>query len=370
MAKVVPVFPRRPDLRKYPPRLTFAVWAGCIVLTASVSADPQASGSSPVVSGALQNANTAYLHVSFEHAAMATKFEIDMYVRDGEFTPADLRRIAEEAFAAVDDLESRMSSWNPASQVSAINRAAGLQPVKVSTDIFDAVRMAKKYSGETGGAFDITIGPLLALWRMYDGRGNAPPIEEVAAAMSRVGMDKIRLDAQSQTIELGRRGMRLDFGGIGKGIALDKVAETLRRYGIDSARLHAGTSTIVAIGAPPGADGWTVRVRDPYNDDGWLDSLSIRDASFSTSGCYGKQPEAGGKSNCHIIDPRTGFPVDGVLSVSVIAKTGAAGDALSTALLAMDAGERAAFCASHPDIGVVYVAVPALGNPRPVRFNL
>jgi thiamine biosynthesis lipoprotein len=324
------------------------------------------AGATPSVSA---EASGGGLQQTFRHEAMGTFFEFTLYARPGDESTDEIRRIAEEAFAAIDDLETRISNWIPDSQVSYVNNHAAEEPVSVAPDVLELVAFSKKVHGETGGAFDATVGPLIELWGFYRGQGHLPEETELAQALSKVGMDKVRLDPLANTVAFDAPGMRLDFGGIGKGMALDTAARILRDNGVTAAVLHGGTSSVYALGAPPGLTGWTVRIRNPYNGAEWVDEVVLRDESLSTSGSYEKFFEIGGRKYCHIFDPRTGKPVEGMLSASVIVSTGMESDALSTAFFVMGQKKTEAYCREHPGVRAILVPVPADGDPKPVRVN-
>ncbi len=307
---------------------------------------------------------------TFTHAAMATQFSIKMYAPSPLYTASYLRQIADAAFEAIDDLEARLSTWRPDSQISAINRRGAKDPVVASPEIIRAVATAKELWESTGGAFDITVGPILELWGFYEDKGGVPSSTEIQAALEQVGMDKVLVNRLESTVSLQAEGMRLDFGGVGKGMALDKAARILKESGVKSALLHGGTSTIIALGAPPNSEHWTVHMPNPYNLDERLDTFALVDASYSFSGCYGNLREFNGTSYCHIIDPRTAMPIQGVLAVSAVAKTATESDALSTAFLVMGRDGIEKFCQSRPEIGAIFVALPSDGKPKPERIGM
>ncbi|MCX5757652.1 MAG: FAD:protein FMN transferase, partial [Candidatus Hydrogenedentes bacterium] len=225
---------------------------------------------------------SAPLVETFSHAAMGTEFQFTLYTRSGDTSTDDIRRIADEAFDIVDDLDNRISVWKNDSQISFVNHHAAQEPVKAAPDIIDLLLYCKTVYQESGGAFDVTVGPLIKCWGFYKGEGVLPTDDALHEALASVGMDKVRVNATERTISFAKPGILLDFGGIGKGLALDRAAQALREHGVKVAALNAGTSSIVAMGAPPGEPGWKVRIRDPYKDDHYLDEVMLRDESLST----------------------------------------------------------------------------------------
>lgn len=285
----------------------------------------------------------------FDHAAMGTKFEIRMYGTEGMSSFA-LQDIAEEAFAAIDDLEARISRWQPGSQTSLINREAGGEPVRVTQEWIDLFNVARTISQETDGAFDPTVLPLIQAWKQFEADQHIPSDEELVAVIARVGIDKAVVDESTTTVQLLEPGMALDFGGIGKGFALDMAARMLKRHGIDRALLNGGTSSIVALGAPPGDAGWTVNLAHPADEAEKVATFTARDMYISTSSALGKGVVIDGQLLGHILDPQSGRPSVGLESVTVIAKNAATADALSTAFYVMGQTKAKAFCEKRPDV--------------------
>lgn len=304
-----------------------------------------------------------------KHEAMSTEFAFTIYARPGDTSTSDILHIAEEAFRAVDDLEARISRWRPDSQTTYINNHAAEGPVRAAPDIIDLLLCAKKAHADSGGAFDVTVGPLIKLWGFYKGEENVPPEAEVRQALGRVGLDKVKVDRETCTVSFTQDGLLLDFGGIAKGLALDQAAEVLMSQGITCAVLHGGTSTVVAIGAPPNEKGWKVRIRDPYNTNEYIDEVLLRDESLSTSGSYEKFFEMDGKKYCHIFDPRTGRPVEGMLSATAIAPTGKESDALSTSFFVMGVERTFEYCRARPQVRAILIPDPGGGELRPVRIG-
>lgn len=311
-----------------------------------------------------------YVAQTFSHQAMSTEFQFTLYVRVGDLAEDELPRIANEAFEAVDDLEARLSNWRPTSQISYVNARAAKEPVKAAADIIELTSFAKDFWADTEHTFDVSVGPLIKLYGFYRKQGKLPSNAELTQTLSLVGMDKVTVDKAAGTIAFAKDGMLLDFGGIGKGLALDEAANVLKKCGVAIALLNGGTSSIVALGAPPDEPGWTIKIRHPYRDGDTIDQVIIANESLSTSGCYGSQLEAEGKTLCHIFDPRTGTPVTGMLTAVAIAKTGTRTDALTKPFMVLGPEWTRQYCKEHPEIRAIVVPVSADGEPKPEHINM
>jgi thiamine biosynthesis lipoprotein len=186
--------------------------------------------------------------------------------------------------------------------------------------LFDLLSACLDYSRQSEGAFDISVGPLMKVWGFYKGSGRLPHRAEVMAAMTRVGYRHIQLDPAKLTVRFDEPGLEMDPGGIGKGYAVDRMIQVLRTKGIKIALVSGSYSSIYGMGAPPNEPrGWQIKIRDPKNQRQTVETVYLHDMSLSTSGGYEKFFRAEGKVYCHIMDPRTGYPAQGMLSVSVIA---------------------------------------------------
>lgn len=269
---------------------------------------------------------------------MATRFEIVMHGGD----PARMRAAAEEAFDEIERLESQLSLFRPSSEISNVNSRAAIEPVQVSLETFRLLERAAALTSATGGAFDITIAPLMRAWGFVNGPGTLPDPAELAAARRCVGMNLVQLDPANRSVRFARAGVMLDLGAIGKGYAVERAAESLRELGVTSALVHGGTSTACAIGAPPDSEAWTIAVEHPRS---WtqrdatdiapslLAKVSLRDESLSMSAWWGKSFEANGRTYGHVMDPRSGEPTDNAVMALVVTESATESDALSTALL-------------------------------------
>lgn len=272
---------------------------------------------------------------------MATRFEFVLHGGN----PVALRAAGEEAIAEVVRLEGELSLYRPSSQIANVNARAALEPVRVSPEVFALLQRACALSLETGGAFDITIAPLVRCWGFMHGHGAMPDPRAVAEARAKTGLRWVELDARNFTVRFARDGVMLDLGAIGKGYAIDCASDILREAGVASALIHGGTSTVSAIGHPPDADAWNVAVEDPAARSGPVSShapppaplavFSLKDESLSVSSGSEKSFQTDGKAYGHVLDPRTGQPTDPALLAAVALPSATESDALSTALLVL-----------------------------------
>ncbi|HQN01799.1 MAG TPA: FAD:protein FMN transferase, partial [Candidatus Hydrogenedentes bacterium] len=292
-----------------------------------------------------------------QHIAMSADVELVMY-GDPDMDPEALAEAGRAVFDAIDGLERKISRWKADSYTSLVNREASKQPVVVAQELMDILLDAKRFYETTDGVFDVTVGPLLERWGFYAKQGGALPTpEELTQIKERIGFNHVVLNPAKRTVFFDKPDMRIDFGGIGKGLALDYGAAILRENGIKSARIHIGFSTIKAIGVPPGKSGWTVDVNSPYNteEDALIATVDIRDESLSTSSRTERYVEINGHRYGHIIDPRTGMPAEGVLSATAIAPTGLESDALSTFFYILGPEGTRKYCESHPEVRAILV---------------
>jgi len=247
--------------------------------------------------------------------AMGSTYSVVLYDEDRN----KMESAADDAFAEARRLDALLSNYRPESEWSRINREAALHPVAVSKELFDLLIACVEYSRAGEGAFDISVGPLMKVWGFYKGTGHMPAVGEVKRVLDRVGYRNLILDASHQTIAFAKAGMDLDPGGVGKGYAVDRMVEVLKKDGIRTALVSGGGSSIYGLGAPPDESGWKIEIKNPYDEFQHVAEVMLKNESLSTSGSYEKFFVAEGKTWSHIMDPRTGFPAQGTLSVSVVA---------------------------------------------------
>ena len=283
--------------------------------------------------------------------AMGTKFTIYVYAPNQQTATAAFNA----AFDEIERLEEALSNYRDTSELSRINREAAVHAVTTDPEVFGFLHISFDYARRSGGAFDITVGPLMRAWGFFRGQGHYPTPAQLAAAREHVGWQHVHLDATNRTVRFDERGVELDPGGIGKGFAVDRVVTVLRDAGIRAALIDAGGSTMYAMGAPPGHAGWAVRVPQPADKSRTLSTVLLRDTSLSTSGNYEKFFRLNGHVYCHIMDPRTGEPVQGMLQTTVIAGNGTTSDALSTAIFVLGPRGSQALLESSGATGAMWV---------------
>ena len=270
-------------------------------------------------------------HRESSRLSMACMYSIDAYRTDGDTLPG----VLEEAFDEVDRIDRLMSHYKAESPLSRINRDAARAPVTVDPELFDFLVEAMRYGRDSEGAFDITVGPLMKVWGFFKGDGAVPSETALINARRHVGAAHVTLNRTERTIRFDENGVELDLGGIAKGYAIDRVVQLLRKWHVAAALVSAGGSTIYALGAPPGRPAWDVEIQDPIDARRIARTVALKDRALSIAGSSEKSFISGGIRYSHIMDPRTGNPVQGILSVAVLTASGTVGDALDDALFVL-----------------------------------
>jgi thiamine biosynthesis lipoprotein len=288
--------------------------------------------------------------------AMACRFEITLSGEDAGHVTA-----AREALDEVDRIEAALSVFRETSELVRVNREANLRATATDGDLFSLLLACARLHQETQGAFDVTSTPLSRTWGFLKREGRLPSPEEIASARARVGMDAVELVTERRTVRFLRPGMELNLGSIGKGHALARVGDLLRGRGVTDALVSAAGSSMLAMGGRDG--GWVVDVRSRQIRRSRLARLTLRDCALGTSGAGEQFVDVAGRRYGHVLDPRTGWPAAGLISVSVVADDAAQADALSTAFLVggLDLAER--YCAAHPR--TLVLVTPDDGSERP-----
>jgi thiamine biosynthesis lipoprotein len=296
--------------------------------------------------------------------AMRTRFEIAAW--GGSET--NLRAAGEAAVEEIQRLEAQLSLYRPDSDVADLNARAADEPVIVEPRLFRLLERAARLSEEAGGAFDITVAPLMRTWGFLGGTGQLPHEEEIRAAREITGMHLVALDPDGFTVRFLRPGVMLDLGAIGKGYAIEQAADILREAGVGGALIHGGTSTVQAVGGQPDGSPWPVAIRNPDGDSP-LAVIPLRDNALSVSAVYGKSFTQDDVRYGHVLDPRTGRAVQGALLSAVVCESAADSDALSTALLVLGE-EFLPALSSRPATGALVAVPDESGELRVVSRNV
>ncbi|HEY2411056.1 MAG TPA: FAD:protein FMN transferase [Pirellulaceae bacterium] len=308
--------------------------------------------------------------LSVSREAMACLFEVVF-----DATNRDATEAAVTALELVAALEGQLTIYRDTSEIADINRRAFDQPVAVESGLFALLQRAIKLSEETNGAFDITAGRLSKTWGFFRRQGQMPAETDVAEALATVGSQYLELDDATKTVRFQKTGLELNLGAIGKGYALDRAADLLIASGLSDFLIHGGNSSVLARGTrmkdeggrmsnevkirdsafslQPSAFAWSIALRHPLKPDIRLAEFFLHDQALGTSGSGTQFFHHQGKRYGHIIDPRSGWPAEKVLSATVIAPNAEQADALSTAFYVAGLELAQNYCQQHPEISAL-----------------
>ena len=262
---------------------------------------------------------------------MGNQFEFCVVARDEIWAQARI----DEAIAEIQRIERLLTTFSDSSQTNQINGMAGVRPIVVEREIFGLIERSLRISSLTQGAFDITYGSVdKKLWN-FDKNMIALPDPKTAKEMVRlINFRNVILDKQRQTVFLKEKGMRIGFGGIGKGYAADRAKALMRKSGVTSGIVNAA-GDLTIWGSQPDGKPWTIGIADPSKKYWSFASLQLTDTSLATSGNYEKFVVINGVRYCHTIDPKTGYPVHGIKSVTIICESAEIADAMATPVMVM-----------------------------------
>jgi thiamine biosynthesis lipoprotein len=299
------------------------------------------------------------------HRAMATTFELLL-----PFNTPHAVQLSEPVFDLLDQLEAQLTIYRDSSAVVNLNRLAPYAPVVVEERLFGLLRLASHITTETDGAFDVAAGALVKAWGFFRGPRRVPSETERQAALACSGMQHVVLTPEQRSVRYLRPGLEINLGSIGKGYAVDRLAEMVRcEYKIPAFLLHGGHSSVYAKGTPDGDPrGWAVGLKHPWDEERRLGQVWLLDRALGTSAATFRYLEYNGRKLGHNLDPRTGWPAEGVASATVLAPTAAEADALATAFFILGIEKTRAYCATHPGVGAVLL--PDQPGARPVVIGL
>jgi len=309
------------------------------------------------------------LFLEFARDAMACRFEVLLHRGFPENGP----EAACQALEAIGFLEQLWSVYIPTSELSIVNTRAHEVPVQVSSSTMQLLDQAIEIWQRTSGAFDVTSGKLTKTWGFHGRQGRMPSETDLAAALLQIGTQNIALDRDNSTVRLAN-GAELNPGGIGKGLAIDTAGEILENAGVEHYALHGGKSSIRCRGLQKlqcPDDGWSIAVRHPEQSERILGTLHLHNQSLGTSGPANQFFYFKGKRYGHIIDPRTGWPTDGMLSITVLHPQAGWADALATGLYVLGVERAIEYCQLNPDTAMIAI-LPGkkLGQIELVTCNL
>lgn len=261
---------------------------------------------------------------------MGSRFDITVVAKD----EVQANDYIDLAISEISRIEKEISSWDPESETSKIIANAGIQPLKVNRELYDLITRAVKISELTEGAFDITYASMDRIWKFDGSMNHLPTDDEIAQSIRKVGYKNIVLDPEHQTVFLKNKGMRIGFGAIGKGYAADKAKQLLISEGVNGGIINA-SGDLTTWGTQPDGSPWMVGITNPLNKNKVFSWFPLDNNAVVTSGNYEKFVEFNGKKYTHIIDPRTGWPVSGLTSVTIFAPKAELADALATSVFVM-----------------------------------
>lgn len=296
---------------------------------------------------------------------MGTTYTLYLYSDD----PTRAADISDEVFDEVDRIDQLLSNYRDSSELSRIDREAAAAPVTTDPEMFSFLQQALHWSQVSDGAFDITVGRLMQAWGFFRHEGRVPTEAELSQLRAVTGWQHVLLDPAARTVHFDTPGIDLDPGGIGKGFAVDAAVRILRADGIQAAMLSAGSSTVYALGAPPGKPGWRVVVPALEGKGSNLSTITLRDTSLSSADCSQKNFTLNGHLYCHIMDPRTLRPVEGTIQVSIVNPSATASDALSNVLFVQPPEQAIATLAAHAPESHALIVSGSTGHAHCTTFR-
>ncbi len=266
---------------------------------------------------------------------MGTFAEVSIYSNDEKTAGMAI----EESLDEMERMDRIMSNYKKDSELSRLNKKAAKSPVPCNGELLDVIEQSQYYSELSGGAFDITVSPVVALWGFFREKGHVPPDKEIEKVLPAVSYKNIVVNKSNDTkkpaaISFKNTQTQIDLGAIGKGYAVDKALEIIRKYGISNGCINLG-GNIYVLGTPPGKNAWKIGVQHPRNSGEILGYLELKNEATATSGDYERFFEFNGKRYSHIINPQTGRPVSGTIATTIVAPTGTEVDALSTSVFVL-----------------------------------
>jgi len=275
---------------------------------------------------------------------MGSKFEITLVDKDSLSAEKNIDKSVSE----IRRIENLISEWNPETQISEVNRNAGIKPVKVDAEVFALTEKGIYFSQLTDGAFDISIVAMDKIWKFDDSMNELPSEESIRNSVKNVGYQNIILDKTNSTIFLKNKGMKIGFGSIGKGYAADKTRELMKSFGVKAGIINA-SGDISTWGTQPDGTPWAIGINNPFKDDTIAAVLYLKENAVTTSGSYKKYAEINGKRYSHIMNPKTGYPSTGLTSVTVVGPNATMANGFSTSIMVLGRKKGLKLIKKFPD---------------------
>jgi len=275
---------------------------------------------------------------------MGSKFEITLVDKDS----LSAERNIDKSVSEIRRIENLISEWNPETQISEVNRNAGIKPVKVDAEVFALTEKGIYFSQLTDGAFDISIVAMDKIWKFDDSMNELPSEESIRNSVKNVGYQNIILDKTNSTIFLKNKGMKIGFGSIGKGYAADKTRELMKSFGVKAGIINA-SGDISTWGTQPDGTPWAIGINNPFKDDTIAAVLYLKENAVTTSGSYEKYAEINGKRYSHIMNPKTGYPSTGLTSVTVVGPNATMANGFSTSIMVLGRKKGLKLIKKFPD---------------------
>lgn len=275
---------------------------------------------------------------------MGSKFDISIVADDSLQAEENINLVIDEIIR----IENLISEWKPTSQISEVNRNAGIKPIKVDKEVFELTKRALFFSEITNGAFDISIAAMDKIWK-FDGSMDALPSQEIITkAIERVGYKNIILNEEDYSIFLTKQGMKIGFGSTGKGYAADKGRALMENLEITAGIVNA-SGDMATWGNQPNGSKWLIGINNPFKKNKWIKVLKVNRIAITTSGDYEKYVEFNGIRYAHIINPKTGMPSTGLTSVTVIGPNAEMANGFSTSIMLLGKEKGFELLSQYPE---------------------
>jgi len=282
---------------------------------------------------------------------MGSRFDITIVAADS----LQAEKYIDEVIAEISRIEGLISDWKASSQISEVNRNAGIKPVKVDKEVFQLTKRSLYFSEITHGAFDISYAAMDKIWKFDGSMKTMPTAEEIKKSVAKVGYKNIELDSTNSTIFLKLSGMKIGFGAMGKGYAADKGRELMEAKGVKAGIVNA-SGDMATWGISPKGKAWQIGITNPFDEEKYITVVPLKREAVVTSGSYEKYVEFNGKRYSHIINPVTGYPATGLISVTVLGPSAEKANGFSTSIMVLGKEKGLELIKQFPAYSCVIVA--------------